>query len=400
MSLKFFTTPFALHGDLQEIPDALQTDGKVSFATGYGVDYERNPASDPNAKDIERAGMNWLFGAITTVLRQYQTVGVYPYITPEQNGGSPYAYIKGARCFYTINDVGGVYESVVENNTAAPSDTAKWQRINIEDLARNVLASPALRGLVPPGGSAGQYYGVSADGKSYGFRNLDLSGLATSQALTAHANSTNVHGATAAATASRIMMRDAAGRAQVAAPAAAADIARKDTVDAVNTALTTHGNLVSAHGATAAATANRIILRDAAGRAQVANPSAATDIANKGFVEGLVAGKFRVWVSGEFAIAKATRIVATHNLKLDPTKAFGSILLRCKAAEGGYAVGDYGQFSNYHGGDIDGATMPQPAANNIAFTVAPGGIYVLNKNTGAQVSITPASWRFVFQIFY
>jgi hypothetical protein len=48
----------------------------------------------------------------------------------------------------------------------------------------------------------------------------------------AHAAGTNVHGATSAATANRIMLRDANGRAKVAAPAASDDIARKDTVDA------------------------------------------------------------------------------------------------------------------------------------------------------------------------
>lgn len=47
----------------------------------------------------------------------------------------------------------------------------------------------------------------------------------------AHAAGTNVHGATSAVTANRIMIRDANGRAKVAAPAAADDIARKDTVD-------------------------------------------------------------------------------------------------------------------------------------------------------------------------
>lgn len=51
----------------------------------------------------------------------------------------------------------------------------------------------------------------------------------------AHATSTAVHGATNAPTANRIISRDAAGRAQVAAPSAAADIARKDTVDAAIT---------------------------------------------------------------------------------------------------------------------------------------------------------------------
>lgn len=55
--------------------------------------------------------------------------------------------------------------------------------------------------------------------------------IATQAELDAHTNATSAHDATSAATASRIMMRDANGRAKVAAPAAADDIARKDTVD-------------------------------------------------------------------------------------------------------------------------------------------------------------------------
>ncbi|NOU68399.1 hypothetical protein GC096_30695 [Paenibacillus sp. LMG 31461] len=46
---------------------------------------------------------------------------------------------------------------------------------------------------------------------------------------------TGVHGATSAATANTLITRDGNGRAQVAVPSAAADIARKDTVDAVAT---------------------------------------------------------------------------------------------------------------------------------------------------------------------
>lgn len=48
-----------------------------------------------------------------------------------------------------------------------------------------------------------------------------------------HEDATAVHSATSAATPSRLVTRDANGRAQVASPAAAADIARKDNVDAV-----------------------------------------------------------------------------------------------------------------------------------------------------------------------
>jgi len=59
--------------------------------------------------------------------------------------------------------------------------------------------------------------------------------------LDAHvAATTGIHGATSAATANRLVIRDASGRAKVAAPAAADDIARKDTVDAVQTNLTNH----------------------------------------------------------------------------------------------------------------------------------------------------------------
>lgn len=68
--------------------------------------------------------------------------------------------------------------------------------------------------------------------------------------VTTHEALQTAHGAVSAPTASKMMVRDASGRAQVAAPSAAADIARKDTVDAVQTNLTTHlaeyTNMISA----------------------------------------------------------------------------------------------------------------------------------------------------------
>jgi hypothetical protein len=122
--------------------------------------------------------------------------------------------------------------------------------------------------------------------------------------------------AVSAATANRIVRRDAAGRAQMVAPAAASDIAIKSNVDAVqasvnnHAAATTdvhgvggstvesaagaqakvnaHAALTNPHSATSAATASRLILRDAAGRAQVAAPSAAADIARKDTVDALI----------------------------------------------------------------------------------------------------------------
>jgi hypothetical protein len=70
----------------------------------------------------------------------------------------------------------------------------------------------------------------------------------TLSAANTHANSTAAHSATSAATASRIMARDSSGRAKVAAPAASDDIARKDTVDAVQSNVDAHLADLAKHG--------------------------------------------------------------------------------------------------------------------------------------------------------
>lgn len=90
-------------------------------------------------------------------------------------------------------------------------------------------------------------------------RNIDPS----TDGLSTHINRTTVHGATAEATASRIVLRDADGRARFAPGVASGD--------AVNVGqLGNHAALISAHGATADATAGRLVVRDSAGRASFA----------------------------------------------------------------------------------------------------------------------------------
>src|SRR5690606_3076836 len=63
----------------------------------------------------------------------------------------------------------------------------------------------------------------------------------TLAAAKSHMDATSgVHGATSSATANRIIIRDSAGRAKVAAPSASGEISRKAEVDAVSSALNTH----------------------------------------------------------------------------------------------------------------------------------------------------------------
>jgi hypothetical protein len=70
---------------------------------------------------------------------------------------------------------------------------------------------------------------------------------AHSAAIGAHDSVTNPHSATSAASASRLILRDSAGRAQVAAPSAAADIATKGVVDTVQTNLNSHTGSANPH---------------------------------------------------------------------------------------------------------------------------------------------------------
>lgn len=74
----------------------------------------------------------------------------------------------------------------------------------------------------------------------------------TLEATKNHVDAAGAHGATSSATANRMVLRDASGRAQVAAPAAASDIARKAEVDAhVNKSSAAHAaTAISATGGT------------------------------------------------------------------------------------------------------------------------------------------------------
>jgi hypothetical protein len=113
---------------------------------------------------------------------------------------------------------------------------------------------------------------------------------ATAQGLVdTHNAVTSAHSATPNATASRIAMRDGAGRMQVAEPSASSDVATKNSSEAAaSAAVSAHQAVLAAHSAAYSAIAGRIIVRDSAGRAQVVSPSAGLDIATKEYVDNLV----------------------------------------------------------------------------------------------------------------
>ena len=119
--LKFFRIVFGLSGDKTAIPDAVDSNGYVSYTQGYGPDYARQK-TDPLSKNIERDRMNQLFYDITNAIAELQANGAPDFITPALNGGTAYPYAQNAMAKYS----GAVYLSLVGSNTALPSDTTKW----------------------------------------------------------------------------------------------------------------------------------------------------------------------------------------------------------------------------------------------------------------------------------
>jgi len=133
-------------------------------------------------------------------------------------------------------------------------------------------------------------------------------GVPSTTDLTDHTGATSVHSAASAATASRLVIRDGSGRAKMAAPAAADDIAIQSTV-------TDHSSATSVHSAASAATASRLVIRDANGRAKMAAPSESDDLAILSTVtdaiaaaKGVTAGKT---IQVDQAITEWTRAATT-----------------------------------------------------------------------------------------
>ena len=116
---KIFKIPFATQGDRTVVPDEVQADGSLSYTQGYGYDYERDQATDPAAKDIEREKMNGIFHDITGAVGEIQAFGM-PVWAEE---GKPYAI----RSIVYHNKK--AWQSKIENNNTEPAAGTAWAEL-------------------------------------------------------------------------------------------------------------------------------------------------------------------------------------------------------------------------------------------------------------------------------
>lgn len=78
--------------------------------------------------------------------------------------------------------------------------------------------------------------------------------------------------------------------------------------------IATHNGVTNPHSATSAATASRLVLRDAAGRAKMADGSAADDIATKGQIDAVAPARAHAWADLVIGAAGAVTINRSHNV--------------------------------------------------------------------------------------
>ena len=119
----YFDTPFGSAGDLTPVPDAVQTDGTISYSQGWGILY--NTPVGSGGQNVARGTMNQVLYDITSAVQKYQQNTIAPFITTAMNGGAPYSYNQYALVLYS----GVAYQSLVNANTDTPP-SPKWARMD------------------------------------------------------------------------------------------------------------------------------------------------------------------------------------------------------------------------------------------------------------------------------
>lgn len=118
MPAKKFIIPFASTGDKTAVPNTLQPDGTVSYAQGFGPDYELDKTVDPvNAKDVPRDQTNQLYFDLTSAVGEQQLYGVSLW------GADRAPYPINALAYHSNE----LWRSAVINNSGEPG-VAGWEK--------------------------------------------------------------------------------------------------------------------------------------------------------------------------------------------------------------------------------------------------------------------------------
>lgn len=137
----FTKVPFAATGDVTSIPTAVQPDGSVSMAAGFGFDYQRDNGAgggtpDPLAKSIPRDATNGILNEITASIGEIQLNGLAIWAA----SAAPYPINA------TVRHNNTNWRSTVANNSAQPgvAPLANW----IDTTVQIVQATESVAGVM------------------------------------------------------------------------------------------------------------------------------------------------------------------------------------------------------------------------------------------------------------
>lgn len=139
MPAKKFVVPFASTGNKTAVPNTLQPDGTVSYAQGFGPDYELDKTVDPvNAKDVPRAQINQLYYDLTDAVGEQQLYGVALW------GADRAPYPLNARAYHT----GKLWRSNVANNNGEPG-VSGWSDVSngVEEATQSQAEAGTAQGV-------------------------------------------------------------------------------------------------------------------------------------------------------------------------------------------------------------------------------------------------------------
>lgn len=133
---RFIRFPWATTGDRVAVPFNTDPGGAVSYAQGFGPDYEIAPG-DPGWKPVPRDETNGLYYDLTDNIRQYQLNGAPEWYPATDNDGVAISYPLNA--IVRHNDL--VYRSIVAANTVEPgTDPTRWVVDGVAGAATTVVA--------------------------------------------------------------------------------------------------------------------------------------------------------------------------------------------------------------------------------------------------------------------
>lgn len=133
---RFIRFPWATTGDRTPVPFDTDPGGAVSYAQGFGPDYEIAPG-DPGWKPVPRDETNGLYYDLTDNIRQYQINGAPDWHPAADNDGVAINYPLNA----TVRHVDKIWRSIAAANTVEPgTDPTRWVEDGVAGQATTAVA--------------------------------------------------------------------------------------------------------------------------------------------------------------------------------------------------------------------------------------------------------------------